>query len=209
MISNAGKWCFWPPIIKPKARSSWTVAHRTSRSIIGELLAVVAASASGAHGCSRVTRHQAAVGALCCGCGVGLGCERPAETLPKIVHRLAMAQCLLAFEVLAILDRRRTWSLIPGVLSRYWRRRALAAHEELIFLLLVGFHLMHPSQTALHTLDVVIDIWWSLNRSVVIVITYTATTPIASLQTSHPGRSLMNLVESIGRPRIRRRFYFR
>lgn len=114
-----------------------------------------------------------------------------------------MAQCLLAIDAWTVLDRRGPWPLVSRILRRHWRRSALATHEQFVLLLLIGFHLVHTSQAALHALDIVIDIRWALNRLIVVVIAATAPTSVPSLQASHPCRGLVNLVECIRRPRVR------
>jgi hypothetical protein len=98
------------------------------------------------------------------------------------MYRLAVAECLGFFtlDIGSILDWRWPWSLVWRVLGWHRRRRALAAHEQFV-LLLLGFHLVHTSQTALHTLDVVVDIWGTIDRTIVIIVAHAAAPSIGSL----------------------------
>jgi hypothetical protein len=56
---------------------------------------------------------------------------------------------------------------------------------------------MHASKAAFHALDVVINVWRALHRLIVIIVTHAAATPVTSLETSHPCRGLVDLVESV------------
>ena len=67
---------------------------------------------------------------------------------------------------------------------------------------------MHASQATLHALYVVIDIGRTLYRFVVFLITHTTATFVPGLQTSHSCGRLVDLIESVRRPRIRGSLYF-
>lgn len=114
-----------------------------------------------------------------------------------------MAQCLLAFYAWTVLDWRGTWSLVSRVLRRDWWRSALATQGHVIPPLLIGFHLMHASEAAFHALHVVVNVWRALHRLIIVIITHAAATSVTGLETSHPCRGLVNLVESVRRPRVR------